>query len=64
MMPQLRAVFAGLRATVIGPQVNVAHAGNVWNAEGQLVDEKLLPHVETMVKEFVRVTNLLKVEGK
>jgi chromate reductase, NAD(P)H dehydrogenase (quinone) len=64
MMPQLRASLSGLRAFVLPQQVNVRDAAKVWNDEGQLVDDKLPPLVETMVKELLRTTRLLKSEAE
>jgi len=60
MMPQLRASLSGLQAFVIPQQVNVRESAKVWNAEGELLDDKLPPLVEKFVAAFVQTVELMK----
>lgn len=62
MMPHLRQSLNLLGAHVIPQQVNVREAGKVWDAEGNLLDDKLPPIVDKFVQEFIRITGKLKLE--
>lgn len=60
MMPQLRETLVMLGATVISRQINVPHAGSVWDESGSLLDGKLADRVEKFCRELVRVVSRLK----
>jgi chromate reductase len=62
MMPHLRQSLQVLNAQIIPQQINVREAGKVWNASGNLLDDKLPARVETFIQEFLQVVERLKLD--
>jgi chromate reductase, NAD(P)H dehydrogenase (quinone) len=60
IMPQLRGTLSALGSIVVPKQVNVRDAKKVWDAEGNLLDEKLPAVVQTMLDDFLLITERLK----
>lgn len=63
MAPHLRQVFQILKAQVIPQQVNVREAKKVWDETGRLLDDKLPGHVEVIVKELIRIVEIIKIHS-
>lgn len=55
MMPHLRQTFTGLGAHVIPPQINVREAAKVWDANGMLLDESLMPRLDKFCGQYLAV---------
>jgi chromate reductase len=62
MMPHLRQSLLILNAFVIPRQINVREAGKVWDASGNLLDDKLPAHVEAFIQEFLQAVERLRLD--
>jgi NAD(P)H-dependent FMN reductase len=59
-LPHLRQILSVLGVTVLGPQVGVARADEVFGADGAIKDERVVKSVKALVGSLIETTRKLK----
>ena len=59
-LPHLRIILTKLQVTIIPAQVPLPHADQAFDAEGELIDAKVLKSVQAVAKSLVETATRLK----